>query len=236
MATAALVDINRVVTDYLLGYKKTTEDSFIYVKHACDCIRDFHLYDSPNVVTEKIAVSALGIVEFPTDMIGFNGLSINIDGELWSFSRKDTLVNTTTFTGAIEGQDDHFGEGVAVNDPKTDTYGGIGGVNDYYYTIDWKARRIFCEGITSDIVFLRYTTSGIEVSGTTYVPIFVIPLVEDYLKWKECYWINGLERYAELREKNYTKTELKIRNLINAMTADEWHDLLLSITTQAPIR
>ncbi len=235
MATSALVDINSIVTDYLLGYKKTTEDSFTYLKHACDCVRSFHLFDSPNVVSEKVTISALGIIEMPEDMLGFNGLFKPLDGELWAFTRKDTIVNTTTFTGSTEGQDSDFGEGVGITDPKSDDYGGVGGVNDYYYTIDWKARRIFCEGITSETVLLRYTTSGVEVSGTTYVPSFVIPMIEAYLKWKEAYW-TGEERFAEARERTYIREEMKVRNLVNSMTYDEWRDLLLSQTTMTPIR
>jgi hypothetical protein len=237
-ATDALIELNKAVNEYLLGYKKTTEDAFIYVKHACDCVRDFHLYDSPNVVTEKIAISALGIIEMPPSMIGFNGLFMPIEGsgEYWPFTRKDTIVNTTTTTLGVEGHDTHFGEGDAVQDPKSDTYGGVGGVNDYYYLIDWKARRIFCEGVVSDTVVLRYTTSGVEVGGTTYIPSFICPLINDYLLWKECFFIPGLERYADQRARTYEKTEMRIRNLINAMTADEWRDLLLSITTQSPVR
>lgn len=236
MATNALIPINQAVDEFLLAYKKPTEDAFLYLQHACNCVRDYHLFDSPNVVSTKVAISALGIIEMPVDMVGFNGLYDTTTGELWSFTRRDGIVTTTTTTLGVEGQDSTFGEGVALQDPKSDTYGGVGGVNDYYYTIDWKARRIFCEGIKSTTVLLRYTTTGIEISGTTYIPTFVSQLVHDYLLWKECFWIQGLERSAASREKTYTKTEDKIRNLINGMTADEWRDLLLSTTTQAPIR
>ena len=236
MALNALITINEAVTEYMLGYLKTTENAFVYTKHAVDCVRDFHLYDSPNYVSSKVSVSALGIIEMPDDMLGFNGLFVAQNGEWWSFSQKDTLVNTTTTTLGVEGHDSDFGEGEAVQDPKTSDYGGVGGVNDYYYMLDWKARRIFCEGITSDTVLLKYVTSGIEVSGTTYVPIYVLPLIEDYLLWHECYWIPGLERFAAEREKKYLRTEYRIRNLINSMTYEEWHDTLLSVTSQAPQR
>jgi hypothetical protein len=236
MATPALINVETAVTRYLLKNKRSTEDAVIYVEHACNAVRDFHLYDLPNVVSEKIAVSALGIIEMPSDMIGFNGLFTPLGGELWHFTRRDGIVNTTTFTGGVEGQDSTFGEGSALTDPKTDTYGGIGGVNDYYYTIDWKARRIFCEGIKSATVLLRYTTSGVETSGTTYIPEMLTPALDAYLLWKECDWIPAMMKFSDMREKSFIRAEAKVRNLLNSMTVEEWHDLFLSTTTMAPIR
>jgi hypothetical protein len=236
MATNALVSINVVVDRFLFKYKMPLEDASLFVEHACNCFRDFSIYDSPNVVSEKVTISALGVVEMPDDMIGFNGLFIPLDGELWAFTRRDGIVNTTTTTGGVEGQDDDFGEGAVLTDPKSDTYGGVGGVNDYYYTIDWKARRIFCEGIKSDTVLLRYTTSGVETTGTTYVPEFITPMLDAYMLWKASYWMPNLAKERQLLERDFTNTENRIRNLINSMTYDEWRDLFLGMTTQAPIR
>lgn len=236
MATNALISINEVVDRYMLKYKLPLEDAFIYTEHACDAVREIHLYDLPNLVTTKVSVSSIGIIEMPTDMIGFNGLYKFVDGYKWQFTRNDDIIVTTTFTAGVETVDEDYGEGEAVKDPKTDAYGGVGAVNDYYYKIDWKARRIFVDGTTSDTIMLEYVTSGIELTGTTYVPVMTLPVLDAYLKWKESYWIAGQERYADARERNYEKALFKVRNLINSMTYDEWHDLLLSITTQAPQR
>lgn len=236
MATNALISINEAVTRYMLKFKLPTEDAFIYTEHACDALRELHLHDLPNLVTTKIAVSALGIIELPADLIGFNGLYVFVDGYKWKFTYNDDLITTTTITGGAETQDEDYGEGVAVKDPKTDTYGGVGGVNDYYYKIDWKARRIFVDGITSDTVVLEYVSSGIELTGTTYIPVMALPVIDSYLKWKESYWIPGQERYADMREKSYNNAVMKVRNFVEAMTYDEWRDLLLSLTTMAPLR
>lgn len=237
MATDALISINEVVTRFFIKYPDiSTRYALALTEHCINCFRDYSIYDSPNVVTEKIDISALGIIEMPDDMIGFNGLFINVQNELWAFTAKDTIVNTTTYTGLVEGQDDHFGEGGAITDPKTDDYGGVGAVNDYYYTIDWKARRIFCEGIVSDTVFLRYTTSGVETSGTTYVPEFITPMLDSYMYWKSTYFVDKLRRERDIAERDFTRAEMKIRNLQSAMTYDQWRDLFLSITTQAPLR
>ena len=83
---------------------------------------------------------------------------------------------------------------------------------------------------------LEYVTSGIETTGTTYLPAMVIPVVDSYLLWKMCFLEPRLERYTAEREKSYLNAENRVRNLINAMSYNEWHDLLLSLTTMAPLR
>jgi len=236
MSTPALVSLNQIVSRYLIKNEKSTDRAFIYTEHAGDCVRELHLYDLPNLVTEKVSIDALGIIELPSDMIGFNGLYIFTDGKKWNFTQRDDIITTTTTTDGAEGQDDDYGEGESLKDPKTDTYGGVGGVNDYYYKIDWKARRIFCDGIISDTAVLEYTTSGIEVTGTTYVPDFISPVIDAYLDWKSCFLDIRLERYAAQREKSYLDRENRVRNLVNGMSYNEWRDLLLSITTTAPLR
>jgi hypothetical protein len=236
MATNGLVSINKIVDSFLFKYEQPLDRAWIYLQHACDAVRELHLYDLPNMVTEKVTIDANGIIEFPTDMIGFNGLYKYVDGAKWRFTKRDDVIVTTTTTGGVEGQDDDYGEGEALTDPKTDTYGGVGGVNDYYYNIDWKARRIFCEGILSDTAILEYVTSGIELTGGTYIPDYCTPVIDAYLQWKMCFLVRGMERYISEREKSYLNAENRVRNLINAMSYTEWRDLLLSITTMSPLR
>ena len=237
MSTPALIDINQMVDEFMLAFKKPDEDAFTYLQHACNCVRDFHLYDSPNVVTEKVAINSNKWIDMPNDMVGFNGLFIlQTNGSLWPCTERKDMITTTTTTAGVEGRDSTIGEGAALTDPKTTTYGGVGGVNDYYYSIVWKSRRIYTEGFTTETVVLKYVTTGIEISGTTSVPTFITPMIHDYLLWKECYWIPGLERYSRDREKIYDRSELKIRGFMNSKTEDEWRDFFLSITTQAPIR
>ncbi len=236
MATNGLTTVNKVVDAYMMKYEKSLDRAWVYTQHACDAIRELHLYDLPNKVTEKVAIDTNGIIEFPDSMIGFNKLYKFVDGVKWSFTFRDDVIVTTTTTLGAEGQDSTFGEGSALRDPKTDTYGGVGGVNDYYYNIDWKARRIFCDGITSDTVVLEYTTSGIEMTGSTYIPDYCTPVIDTYLQYKECFLDTRLERYTALREKTYQNTENRVRNLVNAMSYDQWHDMLLSITTMSPQR
>ena len=232
----ALVTIESSVTDFLLGYKKTTDDYVTYLKHACDLLRDFRLFDSKEAVSEKVSIDSLGIIEMPDSMIRFKELSVAVNGEWWTFTEKPNMVNTTTTTLLVEGHDSDFGEGVSVRDGVTNTYGARGGVNAYYFMLDWNARRIFCDGITSDTVLLKYASSGISITGVTYIPTLIVLMLENYLLWKETFWIKELVRERDSRKKDFDNERLRVRNVLNSLTASQWKDLLWGTFSQAPKR
>jgi len=237
MATPALIDINQAVSQYLLKYKKSTEDALIYTEHACLCFQDFSLYDGNNLVTVKVTVTANKWIVMPSDMVGFNDLMVlQTDGSFWPCTERDDMITTTTTTAGVEGRDSTIGEGAALADPKSSTYGGVGGVNDYYYKKEWKERRIYTEGFTTETVVLQYTSTGIEMSGTTYIPTLIVPMVDAYLLWKESYWIPTLFRERESREKDYKNRRMEARNFVSSMSYNQWRDLFLSMTTQSVIR
>lgn len=236
MATAAIVSIERVVNDFMLGYKKSNEDYFTYLHHACRCYQNFREYDSDEVVTTKVTFTTNKWLAMPADMLTFVDLCVPIGGEWWSFTSKGKIVNTTTFTGLVEGRDEDFGEGVDLTVPMLSGYGASGGVNDYNYMLDWEQRRIYIDGIDTGTGVLLYTSSGIEVTGATYIPTIAIPLIDDYLLLKETYWIPELARERQLREKAYKETRLSLRNLIWGMTAEQWKDIIWGTSAQAPKR
>ena len=236
MATAALLSIETVVNDFMLGYKKSNEDYFTYLLHACYCVRDFRLYDSDEMVTTKVTFTTDKWLDMPSDMLQFIDLCIPVGGEWWSFTEKRKMVNTTTFTGLVEGRDSDFGEGVDLTVPMLTGYGASGGVNDYNYMLDWKQRRIYIDGIDTGTGVLMYVSSGVEITGTTYVPEIITSLIHDYLLWKESFWIPELARERQMREQAYNKTHLSLRNLIWGMTFDQWKDIILGTSLQAPKR
>ena len=236
MATSALISIEQVVSRFLLKYKRPLDDAFIYTEHICNCFRDFRLYDSNQVVTAKVTVNVNKWIDMPNDMMTFVDLCIPIDGAWWSFTEKTEIVNTTTFTGLVEGRDSTVGEGVDLTTPRTTGYAAHGGINDYNYTLDWSARRIYIDGISNATVVLMYVSSGIETSGVTLVPEFITPMFDAYLLWKSSYWLPELVRERGALERDYTNIRLSLRNLINGMTYQQWRDLWLSTAMQAPNR
>ena len=236
MATAALLNIETVVTRYLLKYKLSLDDAFILTEHACDCVSQFNMYDSDFATTAKVTVDANKIIEIPDDMVAFVDLVVPYNGKWWSFTEKREIVNTTTFTGLTEGRDSTVGEGVDIDTGRKTGYAAKGAINDFNHTLDWKARRIFCSGVQSETVVLIYVTSGIEATGTTQVPISIIPMIDAYLTWKRSYWDNSIRDERSLLERDYNNARLSVRNLINSMSYNQWRDIILGGTLQAPQR
>jgi hypothetical protein len=246
--------IDSYIDKYILK-KEIQQDSYMaLLQHACDCYRNINIRHSNKEVTAKVSVSALGIIEMPSDLIGFGFVAVPINGEFWTFSMKRRKVNTTTTTviygdlttdsdlvttdstiysvtdGAYsffqgtETQDSDMGEGVDVKDDLYLGIGGRGGVNSYYMTIDWKARRIFCDGFKSDIAVIRYASSGLVVGGTTFVPVQCETTMDAYLDWQRA--MNkeaALSRIAYL-EGVYEKRLLEQRIIDFMPTLDDLKD------------
>lgn len=181
---SAIIEINKLVDTYLLKKRLPQDDFFMYLQHACDCFRKINIRHSNDVITAKVSVSALGIIEWPSDMINYGALFVPIEGEWWSFTKKGRKVMTTTMTNGVEGQDSNMGEGVDVLDDTYTGIGGRGGVNAYYVNVDEKNRRLFCDGFKSDTAVLQYSSSGLVVSGSTYVPTKCISVIDSYLDWQ----------------------------------------------------
>lgn len=230
--STGVTEIGKLIDKYLFKYALPDEDYFLYLQHACDCYRDISLRHSNNVITAKMSVSALGIIEMPTDMIGFSNLFVPINGEFWSFTDRPRKVTTTTTTAGVEGQDSDMGEGVDINDHIYLGYGATGGVNEYYRKIDWTARRIFCDGFVSDTAVLQYTSSGLIVSDSTYVPQQCEATIDAYLNWKK--EVIAPRSQAMLQTlKGYYDDELFKLRVFNFMpSGDEIRDAWDSSSTQ----
>lgn len=234
--TSALIMVEQAVTDFLLANKRSTEDYITYLANALKMLTDFMIHSSNEYRSEKTAVNALGIIEMPNDLIRLKDVCVPRNGEWWTMTERPAKVNTTTTTLGVEGQDTDFGEGVAVRDGITTTYGALGAVNDYYYTVDYKARRIFCDGIVSDTVLLQYVSSGINATEATYIPILIVPMLEAYLLWRETFWILQTARERDSRKNDYRDEKLKVRNVLNGLTTNQWRDIFWGSFTMTPKR
>ena len=222
----AYTEVGKLVDKYILLRELPQDSYFTYLQMACNAYREISLRHSNTVVTTKIAVSSLGIIEMPTDMVGMGNLFVPLNGEWWSFSVKPRKVTTTTTVLGVETQDSDMGEGVDVLDDNYIGYGGRGGVNAYYMTVDWTARRIFCDGFKSDTAVLQYTSSGLVVGGNTYVPQQCEATITAYIDWQR--EINNMRSLSavQLLERYYTDALFQLR-LFNFMPsrdqiADAW--------------
>jgi hypothetical protein len=237
--TNALIPIEQIVTDFLFAYRHGTDDYPLYLRHACMAVQDFNLYDGEILNTVKVTIDpVLKCIDMPDDLIKFIDLVTPIKGGWWSFTQKDNIVNTTTTVGGVETRDSAQGEGVKIDVDRVVSYGAKGGYNKFRCTVDMAARRIYVDNTydVSDYIVLLYVSSGINTTGETKVPSFIVPMIDMYLLEKETYWIPELARERQMRHQEYWQEKMKVRNLINAMSKDSWLDLFYSGFTQVPTR
>lgn len=235
-STNAFINLNDLVDRFMLRKKLSTDDAVLYFEHASEAYRRIRRQHSNESVTAKVTIDSLGIIEMPDDMMGFINLFIPVGGELWSFSDRPRMVNTTTLVSGVETRDADQGEGVDLEYSLTWGYGATGGYNNYNRTIDWEARRIFVDGLKSDTAVLVYESSGLNLNGETLVPEDCVPVIEAYVMWQKTDFDGSGMNEKLYRKKNFDD-ELQNLRVLNFMpTGDEIYDILLSTTTRSPQR
>jgi hypothetical protein len=238
-STAALVSIESVVTRWLFKYKKSADDYALYLEHCAQCYQDFNLYDGEIFTTAKVTINqTLKCIDMPADLLKFIDLVTPIKGGWWSFTQKDNIVTTTTMVGAVETRDPLQGEGAVIDVDRVVSYGAKGAYNKFRCTVDMVTRRIYMDNTytANDYMVLLYVSSGINATGETTVPSFLIPVFDTYLLWKETIIDLNLAKLHDQRFDQYWKEKMKVRNLINAMSKDSWLDIFYSGFTQTPQR
>lgn len=232
----ALKELGSVVDGFLHKNKLTDDDYFIYLAHACDVYREINTKHGKGIITAKVTISSLGIIEMPLDMIGFSNLYIPIAGELWSFTDYPRKVTTTTIVNNVETQDSTQGEGVDILKKNYLGYSGVGGVNDYGRKIDWTARRIFCDGIKEDTAILVYTSSGLQIGISTFIPVSCIETIDWYLRWQKAIIDSEAMSKVGYNEEKYKEAVLKLRVFNWLPSRDELEDAWNSAMTPVPQR
>lgn len=207
------------------GY--TTEDWKIIGQFALNAIRDLHMFHSKVYKIVKVTVDIqTNTIDWPDDYIGFCFLAIPSIGELWTLTRKDQLITTTTLINGQETLDPDQGEGVIPAEGELFGYGTHGGKNDFYYTEDEANRRFFLVGTNPQNVLLGYISSGVE-DKDTLVPIrFKEPII-NFVRWKL-----KLREPVDMRTADYFKDlyeqECNKLRAFEAPTLNEIYDALLS--------
>jgi hypothetical protein len=233
--TAGIIKIEDIVDSFVLRYKVPMDDHLLYVDHACAFYRHIRTHHAGGYKETKVDVDSLGFIDFPSDYMDLVKLYLPKDGSIWTFTRNDNLVTTTTLVDGADTFDSTYGEGTDIKDARITGFGAVGAVNEYYYTIIEDDRQILVSGITSDEVTMRYKTSGLNLSGETYVPSIMEDAIMAKLK-KEKAYIDG----DTIGERQLLAQELKEEILLlrkaGLPTLDEIKDALRSVRTPTPMR
>lgn len=245
--TDSIQTLHEVVKKALWVAKKARSNYFLFLELAIDAYRDLRLHLVMEGWTwKKCTVTALtggsagsGVIDFPEEFEDFIKIGVPVNGELWTLTRRDSIITTTTISGISETQDSDVGEGVEVANWIDQELYTKGGQNlRGYYTIDWDNRRIFVNGLDSSVteVILIYKSSGVMINATTWIPNKYIPALIAKILYAQTQYDNNFpaSRRQELYY-NMQQEEIKLRNL-ESPTLDEFMDAVYSTYHLTPKR
>lgn len=157
-----------------------------FLEFAIDALRKLNLLviNEPNIV--KIEPNAVNRFDFPSDMEQFVALGVPRNGRVYWLTRNNELIPTKTVVGIDESLDENDGEGVEQPTSQYDSFDAIGGINTQgYFTLDNKNREIIVNSTERSELLLKYISSGVNNSGTTYVSSKHIEAITAYILWKD---------------------------------------------------
>ena len=178
--------VNAFVKKFLFKLGKNDDEYLRYLQIALDGLRHLYMHKLGYIESSKETVDTdTNTVDFPDDYVGFISLSVPVDGRMFTLTRDDSIVPTTsTDIAGDEYLDSDDGEGVDLSEEYVPLgYGARGGYNDWYYTIDHKQSRFIISGRSADHVILRYVSSGINATSATSIPLYLEEVLECYIRW-----------------------------------------------------
>lgn len=190
----ALIKIGDIVERFMLKWRVPMNDFTNMLEFAFDCLRDNMSHTSRMYHSVEETTDANGTLDMPEDMIDFIGIALAGEKTLWHFTENGTL-NEREVSAGKDIDDDAESVG----------YAGRGGVNDYYYKLDWNARKIYTDGAEAVDIILYYVSTGIRTDEETSVDVTLAPVIDAYLYMRlgelNGEAINEIERRSQSYEK-----------------------------------
>jgi hypothetical protein len=222
--SSAVLKIGDIVDAFLLKRELPMSRYVPMLEHAFDCFRQHVAFTSRLYYRKTITTDVNGTITMPDDMVDFIGLALSADTSLWYFTENGSLnVDAVTAVKDIDDENESLG------------YGGRGGINDYYYKIDWAGRKIYTDGAEAQSVVLFYISTGIRTDSETLVDISLASVIDSYMYMRLAELdeksINEIERRRQAYER-----EVSIANRYKLPPLKQVRDAILKLTTQGIVR
>lgn len=211
---------------------------------------DMNMFHLTNIQVEYLKVGQDNTVNLPDDYIDYRKIGIEVNGRVWTLTLNDNIAlpramkcgedirkvisspNPSQF-GLNFGYyfPDHVRNGRYIGG----LYGVGGGFNLAYCRIDKERRQIVLDGrVPKCEVVLEYVSTGVSMSRQTIIPRIALEPLIAFGIWK----MTPFDRIGqkEAAKNDYIMEVEKMRALENAMTADEFRDVLYSSFYAAPKR
>jgi hypothetical protein len=232
MDTSGVQTLKTMVKTIIFESGYTQEDWPYIYQFVIKAVRDIHMFHTDKHKIVKVEVDTqTNTISWPEDYIGMDFLGIPKNGQIWTLTRDNKIIPTTTLVNGQETLDSTAGEGVRENTGGSCGYGSKGGKNELYYTDDQNNRRIIINGINASNVILGYISSGVE-DKDTLIPIKFLECASMYVRWKMNLRQPVNKNDADFFKDLYEQEANKLRAFEDP-TLDEIYDALLKVSSQA---
>jgi len=222
--TSAIIPLSKLVDRFVFKYKLPDQDYALYFEHAADCIRELSIHAISQYRDVEIAVSSLGVISMPSDMLDFIGVALSYKGNVWYFTENQYMIIQASDSVMPTDYDTYWY-----------SYGTTGAKNLYYFKLDWEGREIHIDGAEGENVRLQYISSGLDTAATCQVPIIVTPAVDAYLRWAQGE-IDGESINEQLKRKRTYEEQFRLLKLQSLPSLKDIRDYFLGMTTQSALR
>jgi hypothetical protein len=231
---SGLIALNKFVRKTMFKMKKENDNFFRYLTVAQDGLSHLFMHKMGYITATKLTVGTdTNTIDFPADYVHYISLSIPDDGRMWTLTRDDDLVTTTSTDDDGEYLDDDYGEGFDLSEEYIPLgYGARGGFNDTYYTIDHKNRRFVIAGTNPSHIILRYVSSGINDGAETYLPKYAEMPLEKYMMWQLSEYDNEHRTVTADKKRAFESAIRQMRKFL-APTLDELKDAIFRTQNQS---
>lgn len=238
METPAVISLEQVAASYANAkgeYGK--QNVYRYLQILIEGLSEWNIFNSVRKVNWYAGVvNAQGVVDWPSDMIDYIRIGVYVDGLVYTLTRNDNMdIPIGMECGQVTGVDAPtlfpIAEPLYWNWTTVD-YASSGGHNFAYYRTDKENRRTVFKGDTvGRQVIIEYVSSGVSLSGETFVPAELMQYLKLYLNWQ-------LKLYSDSKDTEYFAREFSIKkgemkNFQWAFRPDEFLDMIRATFTRA---
>ena len=228
----SLITIREIVEGYLLDSEIDLSERHKVFRWCIDAIKRLNMYvtDDGRRIS-KLEMDDNGIVDLPMDCMRFKAVGIPLEGKLWTYTKDEGIIVTTTMSGGAETLDDDYGEGEDINPAYAENYASKGGINDYgYFKVDHEHNRIVFRNYDRSEIFVEYVSSGVSKTETTYVPRTSKEAIEAYIDWAAIARKRTISRVEKEEAWRVYMREVSMLKMFQLPTLEEisdaWHKQL----------
>lgn len=205
--------------------------------------RDFNLFNNEAIQERWIPITAANTVNFPEDMMRILWTGCSINGELFSFTKSNKIVNPTT-APLDDSLDEERGEQEGIVRSPSTGYNAKAINVEYYYTIDYNKRRIVLKRAASELIrysdrseiLVGYVGHGVSNMDKTYIMSDAANMLIAYIEWKLTE--SDSKKYTQWQVATKKQNYEESRNMYDVLSLPSLEELMDCIyeTSQAGVR